>query len=64
MHNVTTRIADRKLIIEVDLDAPTVPSSTGKSDLLCSTGGAVEVPGVPGAKMGLSIYITKPKRAR
>jgi len=37
--NVYTRIEGRKLIVEIDLDAPTQKSSSGKNDVCATTGG-------------------------
>lgn len=57
--NVQTSVSGDTLIIKIDLKAARVPSSTGKSDSLASTKGNIDVPGVPGLKLGLNCYFPK-----
>jgi hypothetical protein len=57
--NVTTTVSGTTLIIKVDLSAPKVASASGKSDILASSKGNIDVPGVPGLKLGLNVYFPK-----
>ena len=59
MQNVTTKIVGDKLVIECDLKAPTVPSSTGKTKLLASTRGAAAVAyaALPGLKVAVNLTV-------
>ena len=53
MHNVTTKIEGKTLVIRIDLSQKGKPSSTGKTMLLASTGGAMEVQA--GVKLALNL---------
>lgn len=57
--NVTTTVSGKTLIIRIELEAPKVPSASGKSDKLASTNGNIDVPGVPGLKLGVNAYFPK-----
>jgi hypothetical protein len=59
MRNVTTKVEGSKLIITVDLAAPTQKSSSGKSDVLASTEGNKIVSTVDGRSLflGLNAYL-------
>lgn len=54
MHNVNYKVTGDKLIIEIDLSKraveAAVPSSTGKTRLLASTGAATPLPAPVGGK--------------
>jgi hypothetical protein len=56
---MTLNVTGNILTITVDLSAPTTPSSSGKTDIIASSQGNVDVPGKPGVKIGLNIYRTK-----
>ncbi len=43
MENVTIKVTGNKLVIEVDLTAEGRPSSTGKTMLIATTGGAERI---------------------
>jgi ABC-type uncharacterized transport system YnjBCD ATPase subunit len=60
MKNVEMRVEGQRLIITVDLTADHGPSSSGKTTIIATTGGNVEVPGREDVKVGLNIY--KPRR--
>jgi hypothetical protein len=49
------RIEGKKLTIEVDLSVKGTPSKSGKSNVIATTKGNIEVPGTD-AKIGLNIY--------
>jgi len=59
MNNMTLKVDGNILTITVDLSAPTTPSSSGKTDIIASSQGNVDLPGNPGVKLGLNIYRTK-----
>ena len=58
MKNVETRVEHGKLIITVDLTKELGPSSSGKSVIIATTEGNVDVPGTD-VKIGLNIYRKK-----
>ena len=53
--NVTSKVVDNKLVIEVDLSVQGEPSSTGKSLVIGSTGGFANIDGMEGFKFGLNV---------
>jgi hypothetical protein len=55
VENVKMKIEGKKLMIEVDLSVKGTPSRSGKSNVIATTHGNVEVPGTD-AKIGLNIY--------
>lgn len=57
--NYTTEVKGKKLIITVDLEGPTKPSTSGKSDIIATTSGFSEV--APGVKLGLNVIKAKAK---
>ena len=56
MENVKLRLDGKKLTIEVDLAAKGKSSASGKSLVIATTKGNVDVPGADGVKLGLNIY--------
>jgi hypothetical protein len=56
MKNIHTAVSDGVLTITVRLSEATEPSSSGKSEILASTGGSVDIEGAPGLKLGLNLY--------
>lgn len=59
MRNVEYKVSGTKLTITVDLAAKRSPSKSGKTEILASSDGNVEVEGAPGFKLGLNIYCPK-----
>jgi len=59
MQNVEITMKDKKMIITVDLSVKGTPSASGKSLVIGSTKGNVEVGGSSGVKVGVNVY--KPK---
>ena len=59
MKNVETKVEHGKLVITVDLATELGPSSTGKSIIIGTTEGNVDVPGAPEVKFGLNVYRKK-----
>jgi hypothetical protein len=55
MQNVTHRIEKDKLIIEVNLKETHGTSGSGKSEIIGTTGGNVDI-GRDGIKFGLNVY--------
>jgi hypothetical protein len=56
MKNVDMKVNGNKLIITVDLTKEFGRSSSGKSIIIASTEGNIDVPGMEGAKIGLNVY--------
>lgn len=56
MKNVEMKLSGEKLIIEVDLTKDFGKSSSGKSIIIASTEGNVNVPEHEGFKIGLNVY--------
>jgi len=56
MLNIKTAVKGNVLTITVDLSKTHGTSSSGKSEIVASTQGNIDVPGKPGVKMGLNIY--------
>ena len=54
MQNVAFKVEDGKLIITVDLTATGTPSVSGKTTVIGSTRGNVQVN--PGVYLGLNVY--------
>ena len=59
MQNVKIEVKDKKMTIVVDLSAKATPSASGKSLVIGSTKGNVEVGGTGGVKVGLNVYKAK-----
>jgi hypothetical protein len=57
MQNVNMQVKGNKLMIEIDHTVRLGQSSSGKSTVVASTGGNVEVPNAPGIKLGLNVYV-------
>ncbi len=56
MQNITMTLKDKKLTLVIDLAKEIGPSSSGKSTLIASTGGNIEVTGAEGVKLGINCY--------
>jgi len=54
MRNVKTTVKDKKLIIEIDLTKRFGASKSGKSEIIATTAGNIDVDGV---KLGLNCYV-------
>ena len=59
MKNVETKVEHGKLTITVDLTKELGPSSSGKSVIIATTEGNVDVPGTSDVKIGLNVYRKK-----
>jgi len=59
MKNVTMKIEHGKLTITVDLEKDLGPSASGKSIIIATTEGNVDVPEAPDVKIGLNVYRKK-----
>ena len=55
-HNVQLSRVGSRLIIEIDLAEKGQPSASGKSTVLGSTRGNIDVPGCSGVKLGVNCY--------
>ncbi len=54
--NIEIVVKDGKAIITVDLAKDFGRSSSGKSIIIASSEGNIEIPDAPGVKLGLNIY--------
>ena len=59
MKNVELKVEHGKLTITVDLAKELGPSASGKSVIIATTEGNVDVPGAPDVKIGLNVYRKK-----
>ncbi len=59
MKNVEMKVEHGKLVITVDLATELGPSASGKSVIIATTGGNVDVPEAPDIKIGLNVYRKK-----
>ena len=59
MKNVEMHVEHGKLVITVDLTKELGPSSSGKSVIIATTEGNVDVAGAPETKIGLNVYKKK-----
>ena len=59
MKNIEMKVEHGKLTITVDLTKELGPSASGKSVMLGTTEGNVDVPGAPDVKIGLNVYRKK-----
>ena len=59
MRNVETKVEQGNLIITVDLSQALGPSASGKSVIIATTEGNIDVPGTPDVKFGLNVYRKK-----
>lgn len=61
MKNVDIKIEKKKMIIEVDLSKEFGQSESGKTIIVATTSGSMDVPGFEGFKLGLNCYKKKEK---
>jgi hypothetical protein len=61
MQNVAFEVEGDQLVIRIDLSQELGESSSGKSVIIATAGGNVEVPGWEAVKMGLNVY--RPQQA-
>jgi ABC-type lipoprotein export system ATPase subunit len=59
MKNVVMKVERGKLTILVDLEKDLGPSASGKSTIIATTEGNVDVPEAPDVKIGLNVYRKK-----
>ena len=59
MKNVEMTVTENILTIKVDLSKEFGPSASGKTIIIATTSGNVEVPGAEDKKIGLNIYRKK-----
>ena len=59
MKNVEMNVEHGKLLITVDLSQELGASASGKSMIIATTEGNVEVPGATDVKIGLNVYRKK-----
>ena len=59
MKNVEMKVEHGKLVITVDLEQELGPSSSGKSVIIATTEGNVDVPEAADVKIGLNVYRKK-----
>ena len=59
MKNLEMKVAHGTLTITVDLTKELGPSASGKSVIIATTEGNVDVPEAPDVKIGLNVYRKK-----
>ena len=59
MKNVELKIEHGKLVVTVDLAKELGPSASGKSVIIATTAGNMDVPGAPDVNIGLNVYRKK-----
>ena len=59
--NVEMKVEKKKLIIEIDLTKEFGPSESGKTIIVATTSGSVDIEGFPGVKLGINCYKKKEK---
>ena len=59
MKNVEVKVEHGKLTLTVDLTQDLGPSASGKSIIIATTAGNVDVPSVDDTKFGLNVYRKK-----
>jgi hypothetical protein len=60
LRNVDTTVKDGKLIVTIDLAAKAMPSKSGNTQVVATTGGFIGIStGVPGGMVSLSLNLTK-----
>ena len=60
--NVSMHVDGSLLVIEVDLSQTFGPSSSGKSDIIATTGGNASIPGLEEVKVGLNVFRLRKQR--
>lgn len=64
-HNVTHRVVNNTLIVEIDISpkalAAAPPSKTGKTDLVGTTGGTVKIEGKHSRELSFAINVMAKK---
>lgn len=64
MENVQMQLEGNTLVIAIDLSQTLGLSSTGKSEIVATTGGNVGVPGREEVKVGLNVYRPRKQNGR
>ena len=59
MQNIGIEVKGKVLTITIDLSVKGNASASGKSLVLASTKGNVEIPGAAGVKLGVNVYKAK-----
>jgi hypothetical protein len=54
--NVTCKVEGTTLTLTVDLSAKGSMSASGKSEVIATTSGNLDVPGAEGVKVGLNVF--------
>jgi hypothetical protein len=54
----------REVIVTITLEGEGRVSGSGRSILLATTGGNVDIPGHPGVKLGVNVFKERPATAR
>ena len=62
VENVSMRVDGSILVIEVDLNQTLGPSSSGKSEIIATTGGNASIAGLEEVKVGLNVFRLRKQR--
>ena len=55
--NIVATVSGTKLTLVIDTETRIGPSASGKTIIVATSSGNVEIPGVPGMKLGLNLYV-------
>lgn len=55
-NNVEVKVEKNKMTITVDLSKDLGPSKSGKTQMIATTNGNMDIEGKPGLKFGLNVY--------
>ena len=61
MKNIDLKVKGDILTITVNLKERSGKSASGKTDIIATTSGNVDVEGQPGVKLGINCYFKEPK---
>lgn len=61
MKNVAVQIKDNKLILKIDLAKSHGKSKSGKSNVIATTEGNIDITGHQDVKLGLNVFQYEPK---
>lgn len=64
MKNVSMSVKGNELTIKIDLSKRFGPSASGKTEIIATTAGNVEIDGQPGCKIGINAYFKPAAEAK
>lgn len=64
MKNISMTVKGTELTIKIDLSKRFGKSASGKTDIIATTAGNVEIEGQPGIKAGINVYFKPVKEEK